>query len=220
MLKVNPPTYTASGGRLGARGAVTGSLATGRAATGRRALLVGAVATGALFSCGLFAAPASAATGIEPIAFTVLDGTLAITPGTAAAGATSALVGGSTGVTVGLGLTTVTDTRINSAGWSVGAATTDFALTQAPGATAQVIAMANAKFSVPLAPVGVVGTPAATFTRRSAPTAVDASGNLASLVVATATGVNTATFSPQLDIAVPNGSATGAYTATVTQTVV
>ena len=203
MIKVNTHTAVGTGHRK-----VSG------------ALVAGAVVTGAVLAGGLLATPASAATGTEQVAFTVVDGTLAITAGTAAVGATSALVGGSTGASVGLGLTTVSDTRINSAGWSVSAATTDFTLTQAPGAPTQTIPLANAKFSVPVAPVSVVGAPAVTFTRRATPTAVDASGNVAGIVVATAIGVNTATFSPQLDTAVPNGSATGAYTGTITQTVV
>ena len=174
----------------------------------------------ALVLGGLAATPALAATGSQVVAFTVADGVLAITPGTPALGVGSALSGGVTTVTVALGVTTVLDSRIGSSGWAVSASTTDFTLTQAPGAVGQVIPRANAKFSVPLAPLSVVGTPALTFTRVGTPQSVDANGNVANLVVATATGVNTGTFAPQLDAVVPNGSPAGAYTGTITQTVV
>ena len=185
-----------------------------------RNVIVLSTTAAALVLGGLAATPALASTGSQIVAFTVADGVLAITPGTPAVGASSLLSGGVTTVTVALGVTTVLDSRIASTGWAVSAGTTDFTLTQAPGATGQLIPRANAKFSVPLAPLGVVGTPALTFARVSSPQAVDAGGNVANLVVATATGVNTGTFAPQLDAVVPNGSVAGAYTGTITQTVV
>ena len=177
-------------------------------------------AAAALMIGGLAATPALAASSNQVVAFTVADGLLAITPGTPATGVSSVLTGGKTTVTIDLGMTTVADTRVNSSGWSVSASTTDFTLTQAPGALSQVIAKTQAKFSVPLAPVSVLGSPAVTFARLDAPTAVDSTGGVASLIVATATGVNTGTFGPQLQITIPNGSAVGAYTGTITQTVV
>ena len=180
----------------------------------RTTVAVTAVAA-ALVVGGLAAAgPASAATSSQVVAFTVAAGTLAITPGTPAVGISAATSGGLTTAAIDLGLTTVADTRISSTGWAVSAATTDFAVT--PGTSA--ISKANAKFSVPVAPLSVLGS--ATFTTDAAPTAVDAGGNVANLVVASATGINTATFSPQLAVTVPNGSATGLYTAPITQTVV
>ena len=185
----------------------------------RNAIVLSTTAA-ALVLGGLAATPALASTGSQVVAFTVADGVLAITPGTPAVGVSSLLSGGVTTVTVALGVTTVVDSRIASTGWAVSASTSDFTLTQAPGAAGQLIPRANARFSVPLAPLGVVGTPAPTFARVSSPQAVDAGGNVANLVVATATGVNTGTFAPQLDAVVPNGSAAGAYTGTITQTVV
>ena len=180
----------------------------------RTTVVLTAVAA-ALTVGGLAAAgPASAATSTQIVAFTVANGTLAISPGIPAVGVNAALDGGRTAATIDLGLTTVADTRISSTGWAVSAATTDFTLLAGAGA----IDKGNAKFSVPTAPLGVLGQ--ATFTTDAAPTAVDASGNVANLVVATATGVNTATFSPQLQVTVPNGSSAGLYTATITQTVV
>ena len=164
---------------------------------------------------GLAAAgPASAATGSQVVAFTVAAGTLAITPGAPAVGVNASLTGGTTTASIDLGLTTVADTRISSTGWAVSAATTDFTVTPGTGS----ISRANAAFSVPAAPLNVLGS--ATFTTQAAPTAVDASGSVGNLVVATATGITTATFSPRLAVTVPNGSATGIYTATITQTVV
>lgn len=185
-----------------------------------RNVIVLSTTTAALVIGGLAATPALAATGSQVVAFTVADGVLAITPGTPALGATSLLTGGVTTVTVPLGVTTVLDSRIASTGWAVSASTTDFTLTQVPGAPSLVILKANARFSVPLAPVSAVGTPALTFARVSVPQAVDATGTVANLVVATATGINTATFALQLDTVVPNGSPAGAYTGTITQTVV
>ena len=185
-----------------------------------RNVIVLSTTAAALVLGGLAATPALAATGSQIVAFTVADGVVAITPGTPALGVNSLLSGGVTTVSVALGVTTVLDSRIASTGWAVSASTTDFTLTQAPGAPGQLIPRANAKFSVPLAPLSVVGTPALTFARAASPQAVDANGNVANLVVATATGVNTATFAPQLDAVVPNGSPSGAYTGTITQTVV
>ena len=185
-----------------------------------RNVIVLSTTAAALVLGGLAATPALAATGSQIVAFTVADGVLAITPGTPALGVNSLLSGGVTTVSVALGVTTVLDSRIASTGWAVSASTTDFTLTQAPGATSLVIPKANAKFSVPLAPLSVVGTPALTFARVSAPQAVDATGDVVNLVVATATGVNTGSFAPQLDAVVPNGTPTGAYTGTITQTVV
>ena len=180
----------------------------------RNTVALTAVAS-ALLVGGLAAAgPASAASSTQVVAFTVAAGTLAITPGAPAVGISAATTGGLTTAAIDLGLTTVADTRISSTGWAVSAATTDFTLT--PGTSS--ISKTNAAFSVPTAPLGVLGS--ATFTTTAAPTAVDASGNLSNLVVASATGITTATFSPQLAVTVPNGSATGLYTATITQTVV
>jgi hypothetical protein len=180
-----------------------------------RKALATAAAAAALLMNGFALTPASAASGNQPVSFTVLGGTLAITPGTPAVGVNSVINGGVTTVTVPLGVTTVLDTRIGSTGWAVSASTTDFTQTLPAVGT---IAKTLAKFSVPIAPVATVGSP--TFTYVSTPTAVDAGGNLSNLVVATASGVNTATFTPQLDVTVPNGSATGVYTGTVTQSVV
>ena len=171
-----------------------------------------ALAAGGLAAAG----PAVADSHTQSVAFTVANGTLAITPGTPATGATSALAGGLTTVTVPLGLTTITDTRISSVGWAVSAATTDFLLS----AGSTTVTKSQAAFAVPVAPVSALGSPTVTFVYAAAPTAVDATGTTSNLVVAVATGVNTGTFSPQLVVTIPNGSASGAYTSTVTQTVV
>ena len=162
------------------------------------------------------AGPALADSQPQTVGFTVVSGTLSITPGTPASGTPSALAGGVTTVTVPLGLTSIIDTRINSVGWAVSAGTTDFLLS----AGSRTVTKSHATFNVPVAPVSVLGSPAVTFVYAVAPTPVDATGTVSNLVVATATGVNTGTFSPQLVVTIPNGSAPGAYTSTVTQTVV
>ena len=182
----------------------------------RTALVLTLTAVPLSLLTGLTSAPAHAATGTEDVAFTVLTGTLSITPGAPAVGATASLSGGTTTATVGLGLTTVVDTRVASTGWAASANTTDFNTATGSGWMART----QSKFSVPNAPVSVIGTPAVTFSYLANPTAVDSVGTVGGLVVATAVGVNTGTFSPVLTVVIPNGSTPGAYLGVVTQTVV
>lgn len=155
------------------------------------------------------AAPAHAATGDTTVALTVVDGTLAIVTTPAATGVSSQIVGTGRVLTSPLGVTTITDTRAASSGWTLTATTTSF--THSVTAS-EVIPSANAKFSLAAAPTTVLGT--ATYTYTASP---DSSGDLA---VASATGINTATVEPVLTVDVPAAAITGLYTGTVTQSVV
>lgn len=166
-------------------------------------------ATGAVgIALATAATPAQAAEGTTTVALTVVDGTLAIVTTAAAPGASSALVGTNRIITAPLGQTTITDTRAASKGWSLSATTTAFTPTLG-GAN---IPASAAKFSLVEAPVKTLGT--ATYTHTSSP---NSSGALAT---AAAEGVNTTTVLPVLTVDVPATAAAGAYTGTVTQSVV
>jgi hypothetical protein len=174
----------------------------------RKASALGtALGAAALVATGSLTAPASAADGTTTVALAVVDGTLAIVTTAAAPAATSSVVGTTRVVEAPLGLTTVTDTRAASTGWTLSAATTDF--TPVTGA---VIPASAAKFYVSGTPTAVAGSPTFTTT-----TTADASG---ALVTAAASGINTVEVSPVLQVTVPSGAATGTYTGTVTQSVV
>lgn len=175
----------------------------------RKALALGTV-TLSVLALAATAAPAQAATGTTTVPLTVVDGSLAIVSTVAATGVSSAITGTSREISSSLGLTTITDTRAASTGWTLTASTTDF--TNSAASPAVTILKANAKFSVPDAPITLLGT--ATYTRTSSP---NTSG---SLVVSSASGINTATVLPLLTVSVPNTAATGLYTGTVTQSVV
>lgn len=171
------------------------------------ALVTAAAATLAVTA---LATPAQAADGDTTVSLTVVDGTLAIATTPAAAGVNSEIVGTGRTFTAPLGLTTVTDTRAASTGWSLSARTTAFTLT---GGTATIPATA-ATFSLLAAPTNTVGT------NTYSGTATAASPSSGALTTATASGINTAETTPVLHVAVPNSAAVGIYTGTVTQSVV
>lgn len=177
----------------------------------RKALALGTVAL-SFAGLAVTAAPAQAVDGTTTVALTVVDGTLAIVTAPAGAAATSSLVGTSRTVTSNLGLTTITDTRAASTGWTLSATTTDFTRAAAGLVPAATIAASNAKFSLTAPPTTLLGS--ATYTTTTQPSS---SGTLA---VSSASGVNTATMTPVLTVAVPNSAGTGLYTGTVTQSVV
>ncbi len=159
---------------------------------------------------GATAAPAQAATGDTTVALTVVDGTLAIVTTPAAAGVNSEIVGTGRTFNAPLGLTTVTDTRAASTGWSLSASTTAFTLT---GDTTKTIAASAATFSLLAEPTNTVGSNTYTGTATTTPSS-------GALTTARASGINTATMTPVLHVAVPNATAVGVYTGTVTQSVV
>lgn len=177
------------------------------------AVLTSIVAVAALAAT---AAPAQAVEGTTTVALTVADGSLAIVTTAAAPAASSALVGTGRVVTAPLGLTTITDTRAASTGWTLTAATTAFtpvdAGTLLPITGGTAIPATAAKFSLVEAPITVLGT--ATYTHTASP---NSSGALAT---STASGVNTATVLPVLTVDVPSTAVNGLYTGTVTQSVV
>lgn len=154
------------------------------------------------------ASPAQAETGTTTVALTVADGTLAIVTTAAAPAASSAIVGTGRVVTAPLGLTTISDTRAASTGWTLSASTTAFA--PAGGGTS--IPASAAKFSLLAAPIATLGT--VSYSHTSSPAS---SGSLAT---ATASGISTTTLTPVLTVDVPASAATGVYTGTVTQSVV
>lgn len=174
-------------------------------------------ATSAVLALAAVAAPAHAVDGSTTVALSVVDGTLAIVTTAAAPAATSAINGTGRVVTAPLGLTTITDTRVSSTGWTLSAKTTDFtpvvSLTDlTPVTDGAAIPASAAKFSLSAAPTKVLGT--VTYTHAATP------GDGASLAVATASGINTTTVLPVVTLDVPAEAATGAYTGTVTQSVV
>lgn len=150
--------------------------------------------------------------GTTTVAFTPGAGTIAILATPVAVDPTQVVTGSGANVTMSLGLTTVTDTRLASSGWSVSASTTDFA--PAGGGTA--IPAANAKFFTPAAPTAALGTP--TFSRNGTSAANAISGGSA-LVSASHSGPSTTTYTPSIVIAVPSGSSSVLYSGTVTQSV-
>lgn len=190
----------------------------------RKALALGTAAA-ALTGLGLTAAPAQAACAVGDttctnVAVVVGVGTLTLAASPVATGGAplgSAVVGSGATPTVlqgsTLALTTVTDTRTSSPGWSVQAAVSDFVTA---GPTVLTIAKSKASLSVPAGPTAVVGT--LSSSSYSATPAAVASNGTASLISVVTTGVNTVTYTPRLDLDV-NGATAGAYTGTLTQTV-
>ena len=180
------------------------------------ALALGAVAAATL---GLAATPAAAAcsdnvlnvcSGTTTVALVVDAGTIAIATTPAATNLTSVITGTDNVQTVSLGLTTVTDTRLTSTGWTVSA--TSSALTNGGSS---ILASATS-FYVPAAATSVLGGHTIT---RQATTAGGAVASGAALVTDTGSGVNTATFTPYMKVVVPSGTSALTYTGTVTQSV-
>lgn len=175
----------------------------------------------AAIGVGLAASPASAActdnvlnvcASSTTVAIAVEAGTIAIVATPAATNLASVITGTTNVQTVDLGLTTVTDTRLTSTGWTVSAAST--VLT--PTVTGTAIPASAASFYVPAAGTNVVGTNTVT---RAATTAAGAVANGVTLVSSSGSGVNTTTYTPYLKLTIPSGTAALSYTATVTQSV-
>lgn len=153
---------------------------------------------------GGFASPAAA--DDTAVTFTLTGGSL-----TLSVAATAALTDEPSGVAANtitgtLGTVTVTDARGGTAGWVASAASTTFTgqgLSVSDGVTytsGEVTATGTST---------VVGATAVTITSQAA--------------VATATGVsgnNTASWNPTLDVSMPAGALAGAYTGTVTTSLV
>lgn len=153
--------------------------------------------------------------GATDVTFTLAAGSLSISQPTD----TATLTGGAldvAGSTVGgaLGQTAVSDSRGGVTGWSSnisGSALTNGTTTIPAGSV-------KAFVPAPVATTGTAVTSAGTYL--TAATGLVLSGSAQPLVNATAVvGVNTATFTPNLSVAVPGNATSGTYTGAVTQTV-
>jgi hypothetical protein len=191
-----------------------------------RKTLVLAVAAASLGGVAM-AGPASAACPADPtcqattlVAVPVVDaGVLAIAAapvavGGVALGTTSTDASGLPVISGGMALTTVTDTRLSSTGWSVTATAGTFTATLPATGT---IAASAASFSVPAA-TAVLGSPSLT----PATTAVANGGTIITAAPASGSSVigpNTVTYTPRINVAIPAGTGLATYTGTVTQSV-
>jgi len=179
----------------------------------RKALVITAVAA-AVVTVSLAGAPAQA----QSVTFALTGSSLAIAePGTAATltgGSLASLAG--TSITGALGSTTVTDARGGVVGWtSKVTGTTDFT----NGTTT--IPVTSATVWIPVAGISTTGVVVASQGTYLTQLTGLALTSLAQTLV-TATGVvgnNTATFSPQIAVAIPSNATAGTYTGAVTQTV-
>jgi len=170
--------------------------------------LVLAAATG-IMTLGLVL-PASAATsGVTPTSLDVTAGALSITVPTAPVnlGATVNSVVGST-IVGALGVVRVEDARGAPAGSSWVATAISTAFTPA-GAT-----IAASLVGYTAGPITQAGT--AVYTANN-PTHLE--GAIAVVTASGITGVNSATWNPNIDIRVPGGAIVGNYTGTITHSV-
>jgi hypothetical protein len=189
--------------------------------------LVLALAAASLGGIAL-AAPASAACPTDLtcqattlVAVPVVDaGVLAIAAAPVAVGGVplGTTTTGSNGLPVisgSMALTTVTDTRLSSAGWSVTATAGTFTATLPATGT---IPGSAASFTVPTA-AATLGSPTLTY---SATTPVASGGTLISASPASGSSVigpNTVAYTPTINVAIPAGTGLSTYTGTVTQSV-
>lgn len=206
--------------------------------------LIAAVAGGALLA-GVLATPAMAAEGSTDATFTLANGALSITAPVPTAPATAVSIDGwsqdflaeGTSVSGELGTTTVTDERNVTSGWSVSASSTAFE--QVVGGLLVDTVPASAvgiKIQPSLITDVVVGTVSrlndGIFSATGGTTGdvAGAIGNLDGAALGTLVSSltdpllsqnanNQVTFDPTVTVTVPPDTADGAYTATVTQTV-
>ena len=141
--------------------------------------------------------------------FAVTVGALSITAPVA-----STLGAGNPGTTIGptpLGQVTVTDNRAAlNAGWTVTAASTDF--TTGGSTSPETISASNVTYAP--GPVTAAGTVTTT------PTTITLSGTPQPVLTATGViGDNTASWNPNMTVAVPANAVGGTYTATLTHSV-
>lgn len=164
--------------------------------------LAGAASTAMVLAGGV---PAMAASSPTPVQFEIGAGTLSISApialvdfGTVAAGTTS--VGGLLGPVV------VTDNAGGATAWIATVASTAFV---------------NGASSIPAS--DITYTPGTASTTGGVTLATPVPGTLGAALIAqettTVTGTNTATWNPNLTVAIPVGVTTGTYAATVTHSV-
>lgn len=181
---------------------------------------LGAIALAGPASAACVAGDTSCATTL--VAVPVINaGTLAIaaapvTVGTSLSlGTTTTSSAGLPVISGALTLTTVTDTRLSSTGWSVTATADAFSATI--GTATATIPGSAASFTVPTA-VATLGSPTLT-------PATSSVGNGGAIITAgpptgsTTLGPNTVQFTPSIKVSIPAGTALATYTGTVTQSV-
>jgi hypothetical protein len=167
--------------------------------------IIGTVAVaGTILTVGPVGSAMAAGTGDTTATFTLVGGSLDVTPAGSAA-----LTNGSPGapsVSGSLGVVGVSDTRGSTAGWIMSAASTTFV--GAGGSVSTGVSYNSGDAT------GSTGTVTPTSDGATSITAVApvAAGTLAS-------GNNTASYSPTLTVALPASALAGAYTGTVTTSV-
>lgn len=177
-------------------------------------VLTAALAASVVVVAGLASTPAQA----QSVTFTLTGSSLAIAePASAAAltgGALTGLAGSS--ITGALGSTVVTDARGGIAGW-----TSSITGTTAFTNGTTTIPVTSAVAWVPTGGIATTGVVTATQgTHLLQATGLALTSSAQALVTATlVVGNNTATFTPQLAVAIPANATAGAYTGAVTQTV-
>lgn len=181
----------------------------------RQPLALAAAAALAASTAVVLAGPASASTGVT---FVVSgSGTLSVSePSTTADLGTATPSPTGTVVSGHLGSTTVTDNRASIAGWTVKISSTDFT----DSATHTILASkAVAYLLASDTPTvqGVVVPTAGTYVSPATGLALSNSGQ--NFITATATGSNSTTYNPSMQITIDSSVIAGTYTGTVTQTV-
>jgi hypothetical protein len=158
------------------------------------------------------ALPASAATIGSPsdttATFTIVGGDLTLAVGAAAALGNS--TSGDTSITGSLGTASVSDARGDTASWTVSAASTTFVLAIDPDAGST--STATLYTAAQTAKVGTVTL--------AYGTAVDISGASAVVTATAVSGNNSATWTPTLDVTMPSTARAGAYSGTVTTSII
>lgn len=166
----------------------------------RKSIIILPVVAGLLVVAG--AGPASAED--TTVTVEVTGGALSITVPAALALTSVAASTSAETVSSALGAVSVSDLRGTAAGWSVTAASADVLGSELGGAISYT-------------------TTDATFTGAVAIVAADVpvlSTTAAPVQTATATGANTGTWNPTIELTVPAGALAGSYSATITHSVV
>lgn len=169
---------------------------------------VAASAVAAAFIAPAFIAPAVASAADTIVTFTVASGVIAITASPAAPLVTNA---GNTAATGVIPVVTVTDARLGTANWTATAASLAFT-NIIGGSSGTTIPASDVTYTPNTAvKVGVsTVTAGSTGTLGSAITAQSATG---------VRGLNTATWIPNVSVALPADATSGLYTGTITHSV-
>lgn len=175
-----------------------------------------ATVTGLALSAAV-AAPASAVVDSNPTVATInlTGGVLSIAgPGTAAG---SASVAPGTMMTVSIGATTLTDTRGSLLGWTATGSSTDFVKAATTNPVAPAYTMPNTGFAWT---TGAITAGTGVLTNVSVGAGGSMGGTFAVAAALPLFGSGTFTYPATVTGAVPVNMTTGAYVATITQSVV